>query len=131
MNRRKQPTAPGPEGFSWRGIRFEPPSDPGGLYSSTPIELDHRTGDWKCQAVRREVRLDSPPVHWHARLRIGSDRFPGVGATREAALDAATAEAQSVAAFIVAMLPPASAPQPIRERSRIRRAIKVRRAGGK
>lgn len=116
----------GPEGFTWRGIRFSPPgrTEPGGFYKSGPIELDaHRTGDWK---------VHCPKTVWHARLRIGSDRHPGVGATREQALEDAAAEAQNVATYIVAMLPAArelaarigAGPAP---KKRTRRAVKVRR----
>lgn len=110
---------PGPEGFTWRGIEFSPPAgtEPGGFYSSAWIELaDERTAEWK---------VHCPKSVWHARLRIGADRYPGVGETREQALDAAAAEAQNVAAFIVAMLPPASSPATPKKGAR--RAIKGRR----
>jgi hypothetical protein len=109
-----------PEGFTWRGIKFTPPAptDERGFYSSEAIEIgeDGRAADWK---------VHRPKTVWHARLRIGADRFPGVGETREQALDAAAAEARHVAGFIVAMLPAESAPAaPRRKRAR---AIKVRR----
>ena len=122
-----------PGGFTWRGIAFSPPhrSEPDGFYSNTPISIgeDERTADWKVRQTRSA---------WHARLRIGADRYPGVGETREAALEAAAAEAHNAAAFIVAMLPPRPAAKTLtgptkprrkaaRTRSGARRAIKVRR----
>jgi hypothetical protein len=91
---------PGPERFTWRGIRFSPPdrTEPRGFYKSTPIELaDDRTAEWKVQCLE--------PHAWHARLRIGGDRFPGVGATPAAALEAALVEAANTATYIVAMMP--------------------------
>ena len=104
--------------FVWRGIRFAPPAaaeGPGGFYSNIPISIgeDERAADWKVCQTRST---------WYARLRIGADRFPGVGATREAALDAAAAEAQNVAAFIMAMLPPTSSPTARRSKGAPRRA---------
>jgi hypothetical protein len=107
-----------PPGFVWRGIAFDPPPrrEPDGFYSNAPISIgeDERTADWKVRQTRST---------WHARLRIGADRYPGVGATREAALEAAAAEAQNAAAFIVAMLPKGSSPA----LGKRKRAIKVRR----
>jgi hypothetical protein len=110
--------AAAPQGFTWRGLRFSPPViERGGFYKSIPIELaDDRTAEWKVQCLE--------PHAWHARLRIGGDRFPGVGATPAEALEAAAAEAQNVAAFIVAMLPASS---PTRQSKRKPRAITVRR----
>lgn len=120
-----------PDGYYWRGIEFCAPraSDlPAGFYSSVPITLgeDGRAADWK---------FHQPKTVWHARLRIGVDRYPGAGATPAEALDAAAAEAANVAAFIVAMLPPTSSPAAeldARGRTkRKRRAVKVRRVGGR
>lgn len=111
---------PGPEGFTWNGIAFSARegTEPGAFHSSPTIELaDDRTAEWK---------VHRPKTVWHARLRIGAERYPGVGETREQALEAAAAEAANVATFIVAMLPAASSPAPRRSK-RPRRAIKVRR----
>lgn len=120
MSARKAQGEPEPEGFTWRGIEFSPPAPaegPSGFYSSAPVELaEGRLADWK---------VHQPKTAWHARLRIGAERYPGVGATRAAALEAAAAEATTVAAFIVAMLPPASSPAP--RKVRARRGIKVHR----
>lgn len=109
---------PGPEGFTWRGIKFSPPAPDAaadGFYASDWIALgdDERSAEWK---VRRTKSA------WHARLRIGADRYPGVGATAAEALEAAAAEASNVAAFIVTMLP-ASSP-PAAPKKGVRRASK-------
>jgi hypothetical protein len=87
-------------GFRWRGIEFSRPvgAEPSAFYSSEPIVLsEDRAGEWRVQQVNGGA--------WHARLRIGGDRFPGVGETAAAALDAAAAEASSVATYIIALLP--------------------------
>jgi hypothetical protein len=106
-----------PGGFTWRGIKFSPPqaTDPGagGFYSSEIIGIaDDRTADWK---------VHRPKTVWHARLRIGAERYPGVGETRAQALEAAAAEAQNVAAFIVAMLPAGPPARELAPRGRSRR----------
>lgn len=87
--------------FVWRGIEFTRPvgSAPGAFYSSPTIEVaDDRTAEWK---------VHQPKTGWHARLRIGGDRYPGAGETPTDALEAAAAEAANVATYIVAMLPAA------------------------
>jgi len=107
-----------PRGFTWRGLAFDAPwpgDEVGGFYSSPRIELEERSADWKCQRLA---------ATWHARLRIGADRFPGVGATAAAALDAAAAEAANVAALIATMLPPGGAPGGSKKRPR-----RTRKAG--
>lgn len=109
MSARKGQREPGPEGFTWRGIKFTPPpgGDPTGFFSSEPLVLgeDGRSADWKVQRVRPVERRNAPE-RWAARLRIGAERYPGTGATHTEALHAAAGEAANVAAFIVAMLPP-------------------------
>lgn len=92
---------PDGKAFTWRGIEFQPPdaSDPTGFYSAAPIEVaDDRTAEWK---------VHKPKTAWHARLRIGSERYPGVGTTAVDALEDAAREAANVATYIVAMLPAA------------------------
>jgi hypothetical protein len=92
---------PGHEVFSWRGIKFYPPegNEPGGFYSSEPIEVaPDRVAEWK---------VHRPKTAWHARLRIGGDRYPGVGETPAQALEMAAEEAANAATYIVAMLPAA------------------------
>jgi hypothetical protein len=115
---------PGPEGFTWRGIDFAPPAPaagPAGFYTSAPIEVaPDRIAEWK---------VHRPKGTWHARLRIGGERYPGVGATAAAALDDAAAEARNVATYIVAMLPEARELRGRKAPPR-RRAIKVRLADG-
>lgn len=69
---------PGPDGFTWRGIKLVPVEGLPRTWASSPsIDLGDRGGDW---------RLEQPLAEggYHARLRIGNDRFPGVaaGATR-------------------------------------------------
>jgi hypothetical protein len=108
---RRAKRAPGPEGFTWRGIAFSPPdaSEPRGFYKGATRELGDRSAEWK---------VHQPKTVWHARLRIGADRYPGVGSTREAALDDAAREAANVAALIVTMLPRArGARTPVRKRT--------------
>lgn len=84
-----------PAPFTWRGLEFNPAG--AGFYASTLVRLGSlRTAEWKVQRVGE---------YWHARLRIGSDRFPGTGATADEALDAAADEARSVASFIRRLLP--------------------------
>ena len=94
---------PGPEGFTWRGIKFLPRPDGAGLcdlYMSETVELaGGRSANWR-------VERQPCALAWHARLKIGPDRFPGIGKSHTAALHAAAAEAANVASFIVAMLPP-------------------------
>lgn len=122
---------PGPQGFTWRGIKFSPPRPSAaadGFYSSETIEVDEdgRTAEWKFHQVNRAPLTAT----WHARLRIGADRYPGVGETPAQALEMACAEAANVATYIVAMLPAArelaaqigAGPAPKK-----RRAIKVLR----
>ena len=113
--------APGPGGFTWRGIEFSPPArnEPDGFYSNIPISLgeDDRAADWKVQRIGPA----SISSRWHARLRIGADRYPGVGETREAALEMAAAEAANVAAFIVTMLPASEPPAQARKKRRAQR----------
>ena len=74
--------------FTWRGIRFtEDPHDPGG-YRSEVMELtEDRTADWK---------VGKAGASHYARFRVGSDRFPGRGATAAEALDSAADEARLV-----------------------------------
>lgn len=88
---------PKPQPFSWRGMTFTPaPAEPD-LWRSEQVSLTAmRTADWKAH------RLGSGT--WYARLRVGSDRFPGKGKTAEAALDSAAAEARLVLRFIQVML---------------------------
>jgi hypothetical protein len=77
-----------PAPFTWRGIRFTAdPHDPGGYRSKALALPEERSTDWK-------VGLSGST--WFARLRVGSDRFPGRGATASEALDAAAAEARLV-----------------------------------
>lgn len=111
MSARGGKAAHGRAGFTWRGIAFAPPesAEPGAFYSSEPVELEDRSADWK---------VHQPKTAWHARLRIGAERYPGVGATAAEALEAAAAEAQNVAALIVAMLPAASSPGAGKQRAR-------------
>lgn len=115
----RRATEPGPEGFTWSGVRFSPVEGRARVWASEPIDLDDRSADW---------RVEQPIAGsgWHARLKIGADRFPGVGKSAAEALEGAAAEAQNVAALIVAMLPAASSPAPRRSK-RTRRASGVRR----
>lgn len=106
-------TQPRPVPFTWRGIEFTPQRSlsEGGIYRSPQTKLsDFRSTDWKCQRVGDR---------WHARLRIGGDRFPGTGSTAEEALDEAAAEARLVAGYVRRLLP-ASFPAP--------KGIRARRA---
>lgn len=117
MTARKDVAADHARGFTWRGLRFSPPlptEGDEGFYTTEPITLgdDARTAEWKVRRTRSA---------WHARLRIGADRYPGVGATREQALAAAEAEAVNVATLIVAMLPEASSPAARKKRPRVKR----------
>lgn len=85
----------------WRGITLQPEQgQPGMLRSHRTVVDDYRTADWKAHLAGST---------WFARLRVGSDRFPGRGDTPEAALDAALAEARLIARFIRAMCPKAGA----------------------
>jgi hypothetical protein len=123
MSARNGQGDPGHEVFTWRGIKFYPPdgNEPGGFYSSKPIEVaPDRVADWK---------VHRPKTVWHARLRIGAERYPGVGETPGQALEAAAAEAQNVAAFIVAMLPAPSSPRASKKRA-ARRPGNVRLVDG-
>lgn len=98
--------------FTWRGIVFRPSRELPGFWRSALVQLeDFRTADWQVQ------RAGST---WYARLRVGSDRFPGRGDTPEAALDSAAAEAALVLRFMRAMLdgaprPAAAAPRSARK----------------
>lgn len=76
--------------FTWRGIRFtQDPHDAGG-YRSEAVELTNaRSTDWKVGILKGSAT-------WFARLRVGSDRFPGRGGTAAEALDSAAAEARLV-----------------------------------
>jgi hypothetical protein len=117
---------PGPAGFTWRGIKFAPLPDAANLYGSASIEVaDDRSANWRCE------RLAGAAGGWHARLKIGGDRFPGVGKTHTEALEAAAGEASNVATYIVAMLPPGGGLREVADRAASkrepRRAIKVRR----
>lgn len=103
-----------PDGYRWRGLEFSPPpksEGERGMWSTVPISLgeDGRAADWK---------FHKPKSVWHARLRIGADRYPGVGTTPAEALAMAEAEATSMATFIVAMLPEQSSPAPASKPSR-------------
>lgn len=96
--------------LEWRGIELPPVEHLPRVWQSMPIELDDRGADW-----RVEQPLEGGA--FHARLRIGADRFPGVGKTAPAALEAAAGEA-------------CNAPRAASTRSsgtRGRKAIKVRR----
>ena len=93
---------PTPTPFTWQGIEFTPETSLGdGFYRSPDIRLtDTRSSNWKLQKIG-----DGPEQRWHARLRIGADRFPGKGGTAEEALEAAAAEARRVAGFIGKLVP--------------------------
>jgi hypothetical protein len=84
----------------WRGVAFAPVATATaglGFFSSPSVAVaGDRSSDWKCQRLQ---------TVWHARLRIGGDRFPGVGATPELALDAAAEEAIHVASLISGLVP--------------------------
>lgn len=100
------------EPITWRGVELEPhPAT--GFYRSASSKLSElRAGDWALERVGES---------WHGRLRIGRDRFVGVGDTPEAALDAAAGEARRVASFIRRMLPPGArgvVPTPAGKRSK-------------
>jgi hypothetical protein len=107
---------------------FSPPSSAfeamgGGFYKSEPLDLGGRSADWKVQPVR-----DS----WHARLRVGIERYPGVGKTATAALEAAAAEAAQVATCIAAMLPPGGGLRELAQGAEARRRGKApARKGGR
>lgn len=116
---------PGPKGFTWRGIELRPIG--GGAvrtWASEPIDLDGRAGGWR-------VEQPAEGGAWHARLRIGADRFANWGSTAAGALAAAAGEAANVATFIVAMLPEGELPgheaTAPRRSKRPRRAKKARR----
>lgn len=80
--------------FTWRGLIFRPvPALPGFwrtelMTLSSPDGRAERSADWKVQQLKSAT--------WHARLRVGADRFPGRGESPEQALDAAAAEARPV-----------------------------------
>ena len=85
-----------PEPLTWRGMVLQPEHNPG-FWRSTPVPVtEFRTADWKVHKAGSS---------WFARLRVGADRFPGRGATPEAALDDAAKEARLVMKFIRALLP--------------------------
>lgn len=109
---------PGPEGFTWRGIELLPVGER--AWTSGSIELGDRTANW---------HLEQPAEGgaWHARLRIGSDRFAMWGSTAAGALAAAAGEAANVATFIVAMLPEGELPG-LNEATELRRSRRPRRA---
>lgn len=93
-----------PEPFHWRGVKLTPIAGLPGFWRSASVPLaagDSRTADWKVQRMREGA--------WYARLRVGSDRFPGRGATAQAALDDAAADARLIVRFIRAMLAKPSA----------------------
>lgn len=103
--------------FVWRGVAFAPVASAaavGGFYSSPSVAVaGDRSADWKCERLQ---------TVWHARLRIGGDRFPGVGATAELALDAAAEEALQVATLIAGLVPVEGASPPRKARGRRARA---------
>lgn len=108
---------PGPNGFTWRGIKLVPVPGLARTWASSPsVDLGDRGADW---------RVEQPLAGsgWHARLRIGIDRYPGVGKSAIEALESAEVEAANVATYIAAMLP---APRELARAKRPRR--KVRRA---
>jgi hypothetical protein len=112
---------PGPEGFTWRGVELRPVE--GGAvrtWASTPIDLGGRAADWR-------VEQPAEGGAWHARLRIGADRFANWGSTAAGALAAAAGEAANVATFIVAMLPEGELPG-LNEATELRRSRRPRRA---
>ena len=94
----KRPT---PMPFTWRGVELAPEPSMPGFYRSKRVHLGELlSADWRVTKLR-----EGPEQRWHARLRIGADRFSGRGETAEAALDAAAAEARGVAAFIRRLVP--------------------------
>lgn len=106
-----------PAPFTWRGIRFTAdPHEPNGWRSKIRALDAERTADWKVSTT------PSGPTFF-ARLRIGSDRYPGRGNTASEALDAAAAEAGLIRRLIDVMLPPMEA--------RKARAAKKARKGSK
>lgn len=112
---------PGPNGFTWRGIKLVPVEGLPRTWASSPsIDLGDRGGDWRVEQPLAEGG-------YHARLRIGRDRYPGVGATAAEALTAAAGEAALVATFIVAMLPEGKLPG-LPEQTAPRRSKRPRRA---
>lgn len=115
---------PGPDGFTWRGIRLQPVEGAVRTWASATIDVGDRAADWR-------VEQPAEGGAWHARLRVGRDRFACWGSTAPGALTAAAGEAMNVASFIAAMLPEGDLPTlpeaPAARRSP-RRAIKVRRA---
>jgi hypothetical protein len=96
MNRATKPAAAA--AITWRGITLRPePETRGGFWRSEPVPVtDIRTADWKVHKAGSS---------WYARLRVGSDRFPGRGVTPEAALDDAAKEAKLVMRFIRTLMP--------------------------
>lgn len=107
MKRTPKPGLSAP--FTWRDIEFTPePTLPGFYRSARLVFRDHRSADWRVQLAGES---------WHARLKVGADRFPGRGATAEEALDAAAAEAREVCRLVRKMLPALpQAPKPARKR---------------
>ena len=94
----RKATEPGPEGFTWRGIKLCPVEGMPQVWRSHAIELDaDHASDWRLE------QLDGGA--WRARLRIGRDHYPGVGKSALEALESAEAEAANVATYIAAMLP--------------------------
>ena len=99
--------------FTWRGVVLYPEPAMPGFYRSQRVQLadDLRTADWRVQIAGES---------WYARLRVGSDRFPGRGATAPEALEDAMREALAVSRFIQQMMypPAAAAKKPARKGDR-------------
>lgn len=112
---------PGPNGFTWRGIELQPVDGAERTWASAAIDLGGRTGSWR-------VEQPAEGGAWHARLRIGADRFANWGSTAAGALAAAAGEAANVATYIVAMLPSGDLPG-LHEATAPRRSKRPRRKG--
>lgn len=96
---------PAPLPFTWRGVELRPEPTLPGFYRSKRVTLGELlSADWRVTKLR-----EGAEQRWHARLRIGAERFNGNGETAEAALDAAADEARGVAAFIRRLVPKGAA----------------------